>query len=82
MSTCKFPLLEQAAGLVDAYDPLLLLTLAMDDETLRVQTCFGERLLQQLSPLLDRRSQLLQEAREMLSSHDGWFCLEMMRRYF
>ena len=79
-------LLTQAEELLKKeYEPLLLLTLAMDDSTLRTQTCYGSTLLHQLSPLLEQhpenRAQLLREAREMLSSHDGWFCLEMMRRY-
>lgn len=66
------------------FDPLLLLTLAMDDSVLRSQTCYGEEMLRLLEPLLSarvsNRADLLQEARTAVSSHSSWFCVEMLRR--
>jgi hypothetical protein len=66
------------------YDPMLLLALAMDDSVLINHTCFGQRLLMLLDPLLSscqkNRELLLSEARCMVSSSKGWLCVEMMRR--
>jgi hypothetical protein len=78
-----FLLLERAEQLMgpSMYDPVLLLTLAMDDHTLQTQTCYGRGLLRLLEPLLPvHREELLLEARRAISCPEGSFCMEMLRR--
>lgn len=83
----RLPLLlaraEQLMG-PGEYDPILLLTLCMDDHTLRSHTCYGERMLQLLEPLLcespGNRDLLLREAREDAQSPRGYVCMELLRR--
>lgn len=63
------------------YDPLLLLALAMDDDTLRTHTLYGARLLELLAPLLpEHRQLLLAEARAMAEDPQGPLCKEVLRR--
>lgn len=69
MMACMGPLLRQAEELLgtEHFDPLLLLTLALEDDCLKHQTAFGDRILSALHPLVqdpDTRALLLQEARD------------------
>lgn len=75
------PLLKRAEELIGSaqFDPLLILTLVMDDSVLRSHTCFGEKLLNALQPILTEsrgREQLLGEARtfakESLAADMQW----------
>lgn len=74
---------EQLMGPAE-YDPILLLTLCMDDDILLNHTCYGWRMLQLLEPMLSEspgsRELLLHEARRSVECPRGYVCLELLRR--
>jgi hypothetical protein len=68
------PLLRRAESLIGSkqFDPLLLLTLVMDDDVLQQQTLFGQKMLTDLQTIVsdkDERQKLLEEAREYARDH-------------
>jgi hypothetical protein len=68
------PLLRKAESLIGSkqFDPLLLLTLVMDDGVLQQQTLFGQKMLTDLQTIVsdkDERQKLLEEAREYARDH-------------
>ena len=82
----SLPILARAEQLMGSaeYDPILLLALCMDNDILLNHTCYGERMLQLLEPMLSEspgnRELLLHEVRRSVECPRGYVCLELLRR--
>lgn len=71
---------EGVGGELDAETILLLLTLVVEDDVLRTQTCYGEHVLLQQKRWHEQQQLLLQQARILADSATSPLCLEMLRR--
>lgn len=61
--------------------PLAILLLSMDDAVLDTQVTVGRHLLQVLEPLLDRREQLIAQARQRLLANENAVWESMAREF-